>query len=178
MRRKQNLAHDRISRKNRGELLRATRGVSFPKTLAPTAEVPFPTGLSIEQGQPIRQHFLAGVCSTIRVGPSLHRPSALAAFPDPQRGDSHRGRSGVSRALAQAREQDGQFERNLAWLRSHASEVYSQHRGKCICISSEELFVADSARQAVALAKAAHPEDQGRFVRYIPREKVPRIYAH
>jgi hypothetical protein len=30
----------------------------------------------------------------------------------------------------------------------------------------------------MALAKAAHPEDEGRFLRYIPREKVPRIYAH
>jgi len=81
------------------------------------------------------------------------------------------------RQLAQAWEQDEQFARNLAWLRCHASEVYSQHRGKCTCISSEQLFVADSAREAVALAKAAHPQDQGRFVRYIPRENVPRIDA-
>jgi hypothetical protein len=80
--------------------------------------------------------------------------------------------------LARARVQDEQFARNLAWFGCHASEVYSQHRGKCICISGEQVFVADSAREAVALAKTAHPQDQGRFVRYIPREKVPRIYAH
>jgi hypothetical protein len=30
----------------------------------------------------------------------------------------------------------------------------------------------------LALATAAHPEDDGRFVHYIPREKVARIYAH
>jgi len=39
--------------------------------------------------------------------------------------------------LAPAREQDEQFARNLGWLRCHASEVYSRHRGKCICISGE-----------------------------------------
>lgn len=80
--------------------------------------------------------------------------------------------------LALARAQDEQFERNLAWLGLHASEVYSQHRGKCICISGEQVFAANSAREAVALAKRAHPDDQGRFVRYVPREKVPRIYAY
>jgi hypothetical protein len=80
--------------------------------------------------------------------------------------------------LRKARKQDEQFERNLAWLRCHAAEVYSQHRGKCICIAGEQVFVADSAEEAMALAKAAHPEDEGRFLRYIPREKVPRIYAH
>lgn len=80
--------------------------------------------------------------------------------------------------LAQARQQDEQFARNLAWLRCHASEVYSQHRGKCVCISGEQAFVADSAREAVALAKTVFPQDRGRFVRYIPREKVLRIYAN
>jgi len=39
------------------------------------------------------------------------------------------------------------------------------------------LFVADTATEAVAKAKAAHPEDQGWFTRYIPKEKVARIYA-
>ena len=80
--------------------------------------------------------------------------------------------------LALAQSQDEQFERNLAWLGLHASEVYSQHRGQCVCISGEQVFAANSAREAVALAKLVHPEDQGRFVRYVPREKVSRIYAH
>jgi hypothetical protein len=80
--------------------------------------------------------------------------------------------------LAQAREQDEQFARNLTWLRCHASEVYSQHRGKYACVSGERVFVANSAREAVALAKMVYPHDQGRFVRYVPREKMPRVYAH
>jgi len=80
--------------------------------------------------------------------------------------------------LATARAQREQFDRNSAWLRLNAEKVYSKHRGKCICIAGEELFVADTASAALARATAAHPDDHGRFVHYIPQEKVPRIYAH
>jgi hypothetical protein len=80
--------------------------------------------------------------------------------------------------LAKARGQDERFERNWAWFQAHTSELYTQYRGKCICIAGEELFVADTPAEALALATAAHPEDDGRFVHYIPREKVVRIYAH
>ena len=81
------------------------------------------------------------------------------------------------RELTQARKQRALFDRNAAWLQAHATEVYSRHRGKCICIAGGELFVADSAKQALAMATAAHPEDIGRFVHYIPREKLARVYA-
>jgi len=80
--------------------------------------------------------------------------------------------------LAQARTQREQFDRNAAWLQVHAAEIYSQYRGKCICIAGEELFAADMAKHALALATAAHPEDKGRFVHYIPREKLARVYAN
>lgn len=79
--------------------------------------------------------------------------------------------------LAKARAQRERFDRNSAWLQAHATEVYRHHRGKCICVAGEELFVADTPEQALALATAAHPEDDGRFLRYIPREKIDRIYA-
>jgi len=80
--------------------------------------------------------------------------------------------------LAQAQEQRKQFDRNATWLRAHASEIYFRHRGKCICIAGEELFVAETAKEVMALATAVHPEDKGRFVHYIPREKLARIYAN
>jgi hypothetical protein len=70
------------------------------------------------------------------------------------------------------------YHRNADWLQAHAHEVYSQNRGKFICIAGQELFVADTAEGAVGLAQAAHPEDDGRYLRYIPREKVARIYAN
>ena len=80
--------------------------------------------------------------------------------------------------LARARVQDERFERNWAWFEAHAQEIYKTHRGKCLCISGQELFVADTPAEALALAIAAHPEDDGRFTRYIPRERTYRIYAH
>lgn len=78
-------------------------------------------------------------------------------------------------AEAQARRQ--RLERNWAWFEAHATEIYTQHRGKCICIAGEELFVADTAEEVLALANTAHPDDDGRFTRYIPREKAARIYV-
>ena len=79
--------------------------------------------------------------------------------------------------LADARKQRDQFDRNSEWLQAHVSDVYSEHRGKCICIAGEEVFVAGTASAAIAQATAAHPDDEGWFTRYIPKEKVARIYA-
>ncbi len=81
-------------------------------------------------------------------------------------------------ALAKARAQRERFDGNSAWLQAHVTEVYRGHRGKCICVAGDQLFVADTPEQALALATAAHPEDDGSFLRYIPREKIDRIYAN
>ncbi len=43
---------------------------------------------------------------------------------------------------AAANRQREQFDRNSDWLQAHIPEVYSKHRGKCICIAGQELFVA------------------------------------
>src|SRR5262245_44637799 len=76
--------------------------------------------------------------------------------------------------LARARAQDERFERNWAWFEAHAAEIYARHRGKCLCIAGQELFVADTPEEVLALATAAHPEDDGRFTRYIPKERAYR----
>jgi len=78
---------------------------------------------------------------------------------------------------AKARRQREQFDRNSAWLQAHVSEIYAEHRGKCICIAGGQLFVADTAKEAIAQATAAHPDDEGWFRRYIPKEKAARIYC-
>jgi len=80
--------------------------------------------------------------------------------------------------LVKAWAQDERFERNSAWLQAHVAEVYTRYRGKCICIAGEELFIADTPREVIALADAKHPEDNGKLFRYIPLEKVARVYAH
>ncbi|MGH7960407.1 MAG: hypothetical protein ACRERD_01090 [Candidatus Binatia bacterium] len=79
--------------------------------------------------------------------------------------------------LAKARAQDDRFARNWVWFEAHASEIYTSYRGKCVCIAGEELFVADTPEEVLALATVAYPEDNGRFTRIIPREKVARVYV-
>jgi hypothetical protein len=38
--------------------------------------------------------------------------------------------------------------------------------------------VADTPEEILALAQAAHPEDDRFFLHYIPREKMAHIYAN
>jgi hypothetical protein len=80
--------------------------------------------------------------------------------------------------LAKAQAQRERFDRNFAWFQAHATEIFMRHRGKCIVIAGEELFVADTPAEAWALADAAHPEDDGSFIHYIPKQKLARVYAH
>jgi hypothetical protein len=80
--------------------------------------------------------------------------------------------------IAQAQAQHERFERNWNWFEAHAADIYKEHRGRFLVIAGQELFVGDDIQEVLARARAAHPEDDGLFTRYIPREKVPRIYAH
>jgi hypothetical protein len=79
--------------------------------------------------------------------------------------------------IAAARARMEKFEQNYAWLEAHAAEVFS-HRGKYICIAGQELFVGDDITELLARAKAAHPGDDGPFFKYVPKDKVARVYAH
>jgi len=80
--------------------------------------------------------------------------------------------------MAKIKAQRERFRRNSDWLQAHVPEVYAQHRGKCICVAGQELFVADTAPEVVAMARKAHPEDDGLLLRCIPRERMERIYVH
>ena len=80
--------------------------------------------------------------------------------------------------LATARAQDERFERNLRWFTRHATEIYATHRGKCVCVAGEQLFVADAPQDALALARRSHPDDDAFLLRIIPRQRIARIYAH
>jgi len=67
------------------------------------------------------------------------------------------------------------FDRNAEWLQANARDVYRKYRGKFICISEEEVFEADTPEGALQAAELAHPDDLGRFLRYVPRERLHRI---
>jgi hypothetical protein len=71
--------------------------------------------------------------------------------------------------VAEVKAQHERMRRISDWLEAHASKVYTQHRGKCICVCGQELFVGDSAEEVLARARAAHPEDDGLLLRYIPQ---------
>ena len=79
--------------------------------------------------------------------------------------------------MAQIRARLERCDRNWDWLEAHASEVYS-HRGTYICIAGQELFVGDVLQEVLARAKAAHPDDDGRITRFIPKERGPRIHGY
>jgi len=80
--------------------------------------------------------------------------------------------------LAQAQAQRERFDRNWAWFKAQATEVYERFRGQCVVIAGEEIFTANEPAEAWTLAKAAHPEDDGSFIIYVPREKAPRVYGY
>lgn len=79
--------------------------------------------------------------------------------------------------LARTREIKEQASRNFAWFQAHAQEIYAQHRGKCICIAGERLFVGDTSEEALTRANSL-PLEAGRFLFFVPKEKAERIYAH
>jgi hypothetical protein len=71
--------------------------------------------------------------------------------------------------LAKFAARQAQLERNWTWFEQHAPEIYRAHRGKCLCVAGAELFVGDTPEEVIASATAAHPDDEGRFTRYIPK---------
>jgi len=79
--------------------------------------------------------------------------------------------------LALSQEQVEQFNCNANWLEVHGDEIFALYRGKYVCVAGEEPFVAETASEAIALAKAAHPEDHGRFLYRVPKEKTAWTYA-
>jgi hypothetical protein len=79
--------------------------------------------------------------------------------------------------LAAFHAQRERYERNMAWFQAHLEEIRAKHLGKHICVAGHELFAADTPKQALALARAAHPEDDGLMGLYLSPLKGPRIYA-
>lgn len=68
--------------------------------------------------------------------------------------------------------------RNLEWLAEHWADLLPQARGRFVAVAGQEGHVADSAADAWAWAKAAHPEDDGALVQYVRQEQGPRIVAY
>lgn len=80
--------------------------------------------------------------------------------------------------LAKAQAQRERFDRNWIWFKVRATEIYERFRGQCVVIAGEEPFAAATAKEAWALAAAAHPKDDGSFIISIPKEKAVRVYGY
>jgi hypothetical protein len=73
-------------------------------------------------------------------------------------------------ARIQARRKRAQ--RNRDWLDAHLNELLPQAYGKLVAVAGQEAFIAESEEEARAWARAAHREDDGLVIRYIPPEHV------
>ena len=80
-------------------------------------------------------------------------------------------------AVARLLAQDERARRNEFWLQSHWSELLPSARGRFIAIAGQEAFIADTAEEARAMAKVAHPDDDGVIDQYVRPELGPRIYS-
>jgi hypothetical protein len=80
--------------------------------------------------------------------------------------------------IARSRAQDERARQNAAWLQAHWADVLPRARGRFLAVAGQEAFLGDTPEEAWALARAAHPEDDGAISQYVPSQGGPRIYGH
>lgn len=80
--------------------------------------------------------------------------------------------------IARHRAQMERFRRNSAWLQAHWDELLPQALGRFLAVAGQEAFLGASPEEALAQARAAHPEDDGLLSQYVRPERGPRVYAH
>jgi uncharacterized protein YbdZ (MbtH family) len=80
--------------------------------------------------------------------------------------------------LARGQAQHERFKRNVDWLQAHWADLLPRALGKHLVVAGQEAFIADTHAEALAVAKAVHPDDDGSFGQYVLPHRGPRIYAH
>ena len=79
--------------------------------------------------------------------------------------------------IARARVQRERARRNSDWLQAHWPDLLPQARGRFLAVAGQQAFIADRLEEARALARAAHPDDDGLIAQYVRPQRGPRIYA-
>jgi hypothetical protein len=79
---------------------------------------------------------------------------------------------------ARHRAGDESFRRNSRWLAAHWGDLLPGVRGRFVAVAGQEAFVADTPEAAIALARAAHPDDEGLLIQYVIPGPGWRIYAN
>jgi hypothetical protein len=74
-------------------------------------------------------------------------------------------------AIARAKARDERARRNDEWLRAHRADLLPRARGRHLAVAGEEAFIADTYEEAWAMARAAHPEDDGLLCQAIPADQ-------
>ena len=80
--------------------------------------------------------------------------------------------------IAASRRGHDQANRNLDWVSSHGNDLLPAALGKYVAIAGQQAFVAGTSEEACALARAAHPDDEGLLIQYVSPLKGPRIYGN
>lgn len=68
--------------------------------------------------------------------------------------------------------------RNCNWLADHWPELLPTARGRFVAVAGQQAFVAETSAEVWALAKAAHPEDDGAIMQFVRQDTNPRIYGN
>jgi hypothetical protein len=76
--------------------------------------------------------------------------------------------------LARLAAEHEEFCRNQAWLEQHQEEVEGQALGQFLVVAGLQAFIAEKVQDAVAKARAAHPNETGMLIKYVPPRKPPR----
>lgn len=64
---------------------------------------------------------------------------------------------------------------NRAFFEANRERVIMEARGRGYCITGGELFIAEGSLEALATARAKHPDDHGTicgFIRLVPRPVI------
>jgi len=80
--------------------------------------------------------------------------------------------------VARCRAQDERARRNSDWLQSHWSDLLPRARGNFVVVAGQQAFIAETPEAAWALAREAHPEDNGALGQFVFPGEGPRMYAN
>src|SRR5436309_500330 len=78
----------------------------------------------------------------------------------------------AARARERQRVLDEQADHNYQWLRAHWEEILPRAQGKAVAVAGKEAFIADTEEEALALARAAHPGDEGLIYTSVRRDQA------
>jgi hypothetical protein len=76
---------------------------------------------------------------------------------------------------AAAERLNDQIAGNAARFEELADHIYRNLRDKFVCVSGGQLYSADTPEEVLAAATTAFPDDRGRIIRYVPRDKLARV---